>query len=223
MHGLKEWEDQRDREQRALFAEIGLSPEEIRRMGYDGLEAWMRDMMNKPDMTAAMEKFLAKHPELNAMTQAQCRAAEDAAQKLLQRDDARGLLLSPQEVRPWLDVLEHRLMNAPEGFATLSQTQPPDKAIAKAFVNLAYDVASEMAKAVFTPVRLDRLKSKLHELRRNFSREDDGEALAGVHGALMAMQETANPEDSHFLVSLCWTSLRTAMGAMAPFSMDGTT
>ncbi|MDO9543144.1 MAG: SEC-C metal-binding domain-containing protein [Kiritimatiellia bacterium] len=216
MHGLKEWEDLRDREQNAMLAEIGLSPEQIRQMGYEGLEVWMRDMRGKPDKTAAMEKFLAKHPELNAMTQAQCRAAEDAALKLLQRDDAQGLLLSPSEVYPWLEILENRFRATPEGIASLSQSRPPDESIAKAFVNLVYDVAFEMAAAVFTPARLEQLKAQLHELRRALTAADDHDALTGMHGALMAAQATTAPEDSHFLVTVCCMSLRSAMEAMGP-------
>ena len=79
MHGYREWDEKREQEQMAMFREMGLDPEEIRKMGFDGLERWMQDMASKPDKSAAMEKFLAKHPELNAMTQAQCQASEDAA------------------------------------------------------------------------------------------------------------------------------------------------
>lgn len=215
MHGYREWDAKRGQEQMAMFAEVGLNPDEIRQMGFDGLEAWLRDMRSKPEKAKAMEKFLAQHPELNAMTQAQCSASEDAALELLKREDGQELLLSPQEVRPWLDVLEQRLMAAPEGFASLSSTRPPDEKVAKAFMNLLYDVAIEMAGAIFTPTRLAELKSQLHELRGRFLDGDDPEGLAGIHGAFMAMQ-TANPGDNHFLVTLCWMSLREAMESLDP-------
>jgi len=215
MHGYREWDAKREQEQMAMFAEVGLNPDEIRRMDFEGLEAWLRDMRSRPAKAKAMEKFLAQHPELNAMTQAQCSASEDAALGLLKSEDGLDLLLSPLEVRPWLDVLKQRLRAAPEGFASLSNTRPPDEKVAQAFVDLLYDVATEMAGAIFTPARLAEMKARLQELRGRFSNGDDPEALAGIHGAFMAMQ-TANPGDSHFLVTLCWMSLREAMEALGP-------
>ena len=222
MHGFREWEEAREREQMAMFNQLGIDPDEIRRMGYDGLDAWMREMSSKPDKAEVLERFLAKHPELNAMTQAQCHAAEDAALKLLQREDTQGLLLSPEEVEPWLEVLEQRFRAAPEVFASISHARSPDEKVAKTFANLLYDVAAEMASAIFTPARLDRMKSQLHEMRRRFSGEDDHEALAGVNGAFMAAQNTA-PGDSRFLVSVCWISLRETMNIMAQTSMGDQT
>ena len=139
--------------------------------------------------------------------------------KLLQREDARVLLLSPKEVMPWLEVLEQRFRQSPEGLASLSLTRPPDEAVGKVFVDLVYGVAEEMAASVFTPARRDQLKAQLQQLRRHFSDGADPEALAGVHGAFMAAQ-TTTPGDSHFLVSVCWMSLRATMEAMAPTSMD---
>ena len=46
-------------------------------MGYDGVKAWMRDLMSKPETAAHMERFFAKHPELRAMMEEECHAAEE--------------------------------------------------------------------------------------------------------------------------------------------------
>ncbi|MBI4025300.1 MAG: SEC-C domain-containing protein [Verrucomicrobia bacterium] len=221
LHGMREWEDQREQEQEAMFKEIGISSEDIRRMGYKGTDAWLRELRNQPEKAALVEAFLAKHPELQAMSQSQCHAADEAAQRLLQRKDARVLFLSPEEVGPWIDVLKRRLREEPEGLVALTQSQPPNETTVKKFGKLIYDIASAMAKAVFTPARFDQLKSHLHELGRRFSAENDQDGLAGVHGALIAMSWEIAPEDSYFLATVCWMSLRTTISAGAPASRDG--
>lgn len=215
MYGMREWEEERDREQEALFKEMGLDRDEIRRLGYEGLEARLRGLMDKPEKSAALKQFLAKHPELQAMTQAQCFAAEKAAVALLERDDAQRLCLSPDEVEPWLKVFERRVEAAPEGLAALTATQPPDATAIEMLARTLYDVATEMAVAVFTPARLDRLAAQIHEFRRGLSAKTEKELVVGIHGALAATHPGGDPADSHFLVSLCWTSLRAAMQAMA--------
>jgi len=220
MHGFKQWGDHRDREERAMFEELGISPEKIRRMGYKGVEAWLRDTMGDPSKTAAMNAFLAKHPELNAATEAHCRAAGEAAEKLLQRDDARCLLLASTDVQPWLNVLDRRARETPEISAALSEGVPHDEAIASAFAKLVHEVASNTAKSVFTPERLDRLRAQLHEMRRGLSAEKNKEQLAGVHGALIAAQDTTAPEDQHFLVAICWASLLDALKALETHSTN---
>lgn len=83
--------------------------------------------------------------------------------------------------------------------------------------------ADEMAASIFTPARLEQLRSQLDELRRGFSAEDDQEALAGVHGALMSSQATDAPEDNRFLVAVCWMSLRASMETMAQPPENGAT
>ncbi len=215
LHGLREWESRREEEQEAMFKTLGLSAAEISRLGYDGVEARLRALSSSADGMAAAEEFLDSHPELKAMSYAQCVASEQAALELLRGEEAEGLLLDPEEVEPWLRVLESRIQAAPQRFASLTPARPPDKATAQAFAALVYDLAAEMAKVVFTPSRLDRLRSQLHDLRRRFSAEDDPKVLDGVHGAIAAVQPTATPEDSRFLVSVCWMSLRAVIEDMA--------
>ena len=208
MHGLRKWEKRREREQLSLFKEIGLDPEELRRLGPDGVVARMREIQDDPRMAAAAEKFLARHPELHASVQAEARANEEAALALLKRDEARGLLPTAKEIRPWMKVLEKRIMNS----ALLSQlkpgTEPPDEATARTFQQIIIDLAAEMAGKIFAPPsRLARLKSQLDELRRRFEAAGDPDALAEVQGALMVAQTAMAPEDNYLLTSLCYRCL----------------
>ena len=213
MHGMKEWGAQRDREQVAMFRNLGIDLEELRRLGYGGSEAWLKEIMEDPSKAAELENFLAAHPELKAFTEAQCRDAEEAALALLKREDALDLLLSLEEAEPWFEALEQRLSESPEILAALKQEQGSHESAAKVFLDRLYSVSSDMAAAVFTEARLDRLASLLHEYRGRLS-EEDQDGIAGVHGALVALQSKQAPGENHFLVALCWESVRRILEAV---------
>lgn len=214
MQGLREWELQRDQDQLAMFKEVGLSLDEIRKMGYDGVEAWMRDLMSKPETTAALERFFEARPQLRAMSQEQCHASEEDSIRLLKRREARVLLLTPAEVEPWLKVLEQRFSELPRELTSRLESQSqPSRKDRNTLADVVYSVAAEMAHAVCTPTRLDLLESQLHELRRGLASEGDENALFGIHGALIAVRSETAAEENPFLVSLCWMSLRTRMYA----------
>jgi hypothetical protein len=207
LHGLREWERQRDEEQLELFRQCGIDPDKIREMGYEGLDAWMRDVLKSPERTAAMEAFLMKHPELNAVTQAQCRTAEEASAALLRREEGRVLHLAQEELDPWLHEFERRTAEMPGGIPSHLGSVRAKKKAAKALAEIMYDVASEMAETIFTPARIAQLKAQLHELRRKFTEAGDAEGMDGVHGALTGLAGTDAPADRRFLVGICWESL----------------
>ena len=205
--GLREWDFKREQEQLALFEKIGLKPEDFHKMGYDGLEKMIQEMAQNPEKTQVLEKFLANHPELNDMTQAQCHSAEDAAVKLLGREDAKVLFLSLDETAPWFGPLEQRLSKVAEKFPIPQKLQPNEKAI-EAFMCALFDVADEMVKEVFTAPRLEKLRMQLLEYREGFSKDDDPDAIDGINGALLMVQTREEVTDNRFLTSLCAYSLR---------------
>ena len=213
LHGLREWEDLRDREQAELLRELGLNSDEIRQAGEDGLPTLLSDICDRPEKVAVMKKFLAKHPELNAFSEAELRSAEKAARRLLGRDDASCLLLTTEEVQPWLEVLDRRIKAVPGGLPSLPKGQQMDKTISKTYEDLVFGFSAEMAENIFFPARVDQLKSLLNELQRKFD-EDDQDAIAGVRGALMDLRIFTTPGDSPFLSLLCWLSVRAEVNDM---------
>ena len=58
MHGMGEWEDQRDREQLKMFRKLGVDPEDIRRRGIEGVESLVQEMMTKKGASEELEQFL---------------------------------------------------------------------------------------------------------------------------------------------------------------------
>lgn len=222
LFGLRAWEEQREHEQQAMFKELGLNPDDIRKAGYAGAETLIQKMVQDPEKTEALEKFLASHPELSAMTQAQCLAAEDAALKLLQREDAEELFLSPDETEPWLKRLAHRFKKVMKKFPVPSSAQPNEKAV-KASMMALFDVADEMAPEVFTPQRLEKLRLQLREWRQECSGDGDAEILKGIDGALISAQPGDKVKNNRFLIMLCACSLRADMATVAETYEEGET
>lgn len=202
MHGMGEWEDQRDREQLNMFHKLGVDPEDIRRRGIEGVESLVQEMMAKKGASEELEQFLNAHPDLKALTEAQCRDSEDAAIKLLQREDAGSLLLSPEELEPWLPVFEQRIAEHPNIQDRVEERTQPDEELQQEFFDLIYSTCGEMAGEIFTPPRLEQLTDDIHAYRGKLRRKDRNRNT-GVNGLLMAVRSSEPPSENHVLTLLC--------------------
>lgn len=225
LHGFHDWQDQREQEQVEMFREMGLTLDEIRKMGPAGIDQWLMEVADQPQKMALLEKFLANHPELDAMSQGMSRTAEDAYIKLLERDDTEDLLVSPEEAEPWVRLFERRVTELPKRRRARMRIRPdkPDEKANDSVMAIAHSVSSEMAKAIFTPARLARLKSRLHDLRRKFSAEDDGVGVEGVDGALADLAPHPGRERSEFLDLLCFHSMWVSICDMPEFTEEAET
>ncbi len=213
MHGLKKWEMEREREQETLFKKLGISSEEIQKMGIEGFERWLESIKDNPEKCDAMQKCLAQHPELADMAEAHCLASETEALELLKREEAEILFLTTSEVRPWLAALEARLKDAPEDFVSLARGHDSE-AFTQAIEALLFNLSSEMVKAIFTAKRLQQLKAQLNGLKRSFEAEDDQIGIDQVEGAHTALHVQTVEGNNHFLASLCYASLHREMKAL---------
>jgi hypothetical protein len=169
--------------------------------------------MTHKDKTVEVEKFLDAHPELKALTEAQCRESEDAALRLLRREDARSLLLPLAEVEPWFPVFERRISESPGILDALQDKSDLKAEDEKALADLMYTTGGEMAVAIFAEERLQQLVEAIHDYRRGLSRKDR-DCMTGVNGALMAAQSSAPAGENHFLAMLCWTSFMSVVRDM---------
>jgi hypothetical protein len=213
--GLQEWEDQREQDQEAMFKEVGLSADELQEIGYDAARSRLQDVKSDPEKRAALERFFAAHPELGALSEEQCRAGERAAMKLLELDEARVLLLTAEEVQPWVEALDRRINELPKDLlARLKSRSQPGRKDRKTLGKAYYGVAVEMGKSLLTPARRAQLETQLRDLERAFPVEKQA-ARQGIHGALIALGSESELEDSLFLVSLCWKSLQAGVENMA--------
>jgi hypothetical protein len=208
MRGLADWESSREQERESLFKELGLTQEELERIGIEGLEGWLNSIADDPKKKAALERCLAQNPELAGMAASQCRDSEGKALELLRREEAEALDLTPRELQPWFVVLEKRLTEAPENFPALLKKGEMSEAAIEALDEIFYKISSEMVSAIFTSKRLKKLTAQLQKLHRMFESEDDQLGIEQVDGALMSIHLKSAEGENRFLLSLCYNSLR---------------
>ncbi len=210
MHGLRDWEDKREREQLTMLRKLGVDPDDIRRRGMNGVESLLQEMMEQDDASDKLEEFLDAHPDLKGLCEAQCRAAEAAAIELLQREDTRSLLLAPEEIEPWFPVFEQHIKAYPNHQGIADNNKKPDDALVQQFFDLIYVTCGKLAGEVFTKPRRDRLTKEIRRYGRKLRRKD-AKGKAGTDGLLMAAQSPEPPADNHVLTMLCMHSFMQVM------------
>lgn len=209
MHGLRQWRQARDRDERELFGQLGFDPGTIRQQGYEGLDALLNNAGTRQDGMEVVERFLDSHPQLAAQMQARCREAEDAAAELLQRDEGQSLLLDDAEIEPWLQPLSERIAAHPELVESALTGKKPSEQLTKVFAQVVVGVASEMTADIFTSKRLRRLRDDIEALRKRFEHDGRDESLA-LSGMLMAATVSTLAAESHVLNRLCLFSIMRA-------------
>ncbi len=213
-HGMKDWEAEREREELALFNEMGLDPDEMRRRGFEEVEAMIQEVTSNPDKLGEVEAFLESHPQFKSNMEAECWTSEEAAANVLQREDARALLLTFEEVEPWFSVFEGRICERPELVEAKQKDAVQNDGEGTEIATILYAVGNEMAGAIFKKPRLQRLVEAIHIYRRGLS-PSDHEGILGVNGALMATGSDTSPTESHFLSMLCGNSLLHAIASLS--------
>jgi hypothetical protein len=211
-----EWLRQIEEEQNALLEELGVDRSAIGKASIEEAHELTQDLLRDPDKKARIEAFYAAHPAVHDQTETWLLQLEGEAEQLLDRDDAECILLSVEEVAPWLPVLVDRtgpmLRRAREAADADRQLDPDvEEAIADAFVA----TIKEMVPAIYTPERVDRLVDDLNDYRRRLSEAGEQKAARRVDGALLALQRDGSPADNRFLVVTCYASLRAIMQTAA--------
>jgi len=205
--GYDAWVAGGQQRERAMLRELGLDPERMERMSLDEVEAWIREQEQNPAMAARMEKFLEAHPEQRTEATANLQELERSSITLLQRPDASGLLLSAEEVAPWLPALNERL--APLlGLVPANAGSTPDPAVTEKVFDALWPALGEMAGKIFTPERLGRLLDQLRTYRNERFASGDKRTAGQALGATAALERKDAAGRNYFLGVLCYVSLR---------------
>jgi len=126
---------------------------------------------------------------------------------LLQRPDASGLLLSAEEIAPWLPTLNERLEPL-VGLLPANPDSAPDPAVTERIFAALWPVLGEMAGKIFTPERLARLLDQLRTYRNERFASGDKRAAGQALGAMAALERPDAEGRNYFLGVLCYVSLR---------------
>jgi hypothetical protein len=212
-HGFDEWARQLEEQQRSLMRELGIDVSEMAEMSIQEADAWVRAQMADPAKGALLEAYYEAHPMMREQVQAEMVELERESLRLLERDDADCLYLSPEEISPWVPVLMERLEPVEAQARKAAEGEDQDRAgTLEAMGKIMGEVAQEMVPAVFTPERFDQLVADLKEYWSDLLEKQEEEAARLAHLASMMLEEKDEvPVGNPLLIGMCFASLRLTM------------
>jgi hypothetical protein len=206
--GYDAWaEEQRSRDV-ALLQELGLDLEHLQGMNLEEMDAWMQEQEADPVKKARMEALLLAHPEQRAQASANLEAMERDSVKLLEREDAAGLLLTREEIESWLPILNERWASIADKLPQSPGDSPPDEATMNTVADAIWPLFREMAEHIFTPERIRQLIAQLKTYRNERFAAGEKRIAGLAHGAITYLQREDQPGLNSFLLILCFRSLR---------------
>jgi hypothetical protein len=214
MYGVTEWEEHGQAVAAEVVRDFGLDIEQLRGMGPAEAFDLIRQLAANPQTARKMEALLEAHPEMRATAEANLRDMEADCAELLRREDAWPLLLSPEEVKPWLGVFQERFLASQDKFAALSTGGKPGPSVEKAVSDWMYSLTTEMARAIFTKPRREQLQDQLRQYARERSAAGEKAAAHQAQSALVMLRSDCDPADIFFLLAICHVSLTASLRAM---------
>jgi hypothetical protein len=170
-------------------------------------------LTSDPAKQAQLEAFFRDNPDRRAESEAALFEMERSAMTLLEREDARGLFLPPEEIEPWLTVLERRWQDFEHQLGDPESDAAPDAAAREVIADFLWSLTAEMARAIFTPQRTAQLTEQLKDYRDRIHAAGDQRALSQTHGALLSLERETEPAENPFINALCFVSLRAVLHA----------
>jgi len=189
-------------------------------MSMEEIDSWLQDQQADPAKLARMEKLLLANPEQRAQAEANLQQLERDAYKLLERRDAAHLLLSTDEIRPWLPELSEAFASVCESFPDLA-TPSPSAAAGKAFLDAMIPLVREMVAELFTPERIGSLTAQLKAYRNERFAAGDKKTAELANGAIVYLTDEAEPGCNSFLCALGYLSLLKASETTANQAQEG--
>ena len=211
-----EWLRRRIDEQQALLKELGIDRSVARQGSVVDLHALAREVMKDPRKKARMEAFYEAHRAQYEGAEARLLQLEDEAVELFKRDDAESLLLSVEEVGPWLPQLMDRVGPMIEATReAVSAGREPAPVVQERVLDAFVAVIKEMVPEVYTQERIDQLVDELQDYRRRLTEAGEEKAARWADGALVALHRDVPPAENRFLKVICYASLRAIFEAAA--------
>ena len=208
--GYDAWAGEQRERDAELLGEFGLDVNRLQGMSMDEIDSWMQEQQADPAKIARMEALFQAHPEQRAQANANLEELERDSANLLERPDAGILLLTPEEIEPWLVLLNERFESQRDRLP--SPDNPlPDPAAVKAIGDLMCPLLSEMAVKIFTPERIGHLLAQLKAYRNERFAAGEKRIAACTLGAIASLEREDDPARNYFLNAVCLASVRMAM------------
>jgi hypothetical protein len=211
-----EWEQQLQSQRGDFLAELGITPAQLEQMTEEEIEAWFDAQMADPERRAQAEEYYQQYSIVRDQTESDFYEMERESVTLLDRDDARHLYLSREEVEPW--VLEFMKRQAPiiqEIRAAAAGGRRPDLATIEKTQLVINKVVDEMTESIFTAERKRQLAEDLVAYQNQLRSSGDREAAQLAYVVSTTVQYNESPSANLFLVNICFRSLRETMQKIA--------
>jgi hypothetical protein len=213
-YGYDSWvAEQRGREA-AMLRELGMDKSRLEQMSMEEIDSWLQEQQADPVNRARMEKLLLANPEQRAQAEANRQQLERDAHTLLERPDAAHLLLSPEEVQPWLAELSEAFANVCKQFPEITGPSP-SAAAGKALPDAVLPLVRKMVAELFTPARIGQLAAQLKAYRKERFAAGDKKTAELANGALLSVGDEDEPDCNRFLCVLGYLSLMQRLRTMA--------
>ena len=213
-YGYDDWVAQQRSRDAAMFRQLGMDLSHLEGMSMDEVDAWLQEQQADPAKRARMEQVLLANPAQRAQAEANLQQLERDAHKLLEREDAAHLLLSPGDIQPWLPQMNECWASVCERFPDAAGPSP-DPLVGKAFMDAVLPLIGEMLAKLFTPERIRQLTAALKAYRNERHAVGDKQAAMFANGAIVSLAEERDPISSPFLYALGFISLMKGLEAIA--------
>jgi hypothetical protein len=209
LYGLDAWEMQRHEEQKALLRELGMDlrdgarPEEI--------DAWVAEHSADPAKAARLEQLLASKPGLFSQAAPTLDMLARQAVSILNREDARCLWLTEEEIGPWVPFLMEKVEEMLAKYPPEEEGAPvPEARQEAAFDEIYLPAMREVAKSIFTPERINKLVADLRAYRNRLFAAGEKQASYCAMSAINYVEPEDDASQNVFLVNLCAKSVHRA-------------
>ncbi len=213
-YGINAWEEQRRQTASALMGNFGVDIERLRGLPVAQAQDEINAILSDPQKRDQIESFINAHPETRAALEAECQRVDELSIALLHRDDTEMLLPTCDVCVPWLDELGKRIMADPVLGDGIEGGKAATEKERQQLAGLIFSVSEEMARAIFTPVRVVQLRSQIADFAAQRKSAGDAEGESQALAALVVMaRETADPVPD-YLSTICYIALRRILRAI---------
>lgn len=213
--GYEEMDLDLRRRYRDVAEELGIDVEKLRAADRDQVEALAQELKADPAKQARIERFVDGEPSLARHVKTQLMRESRRSLQLLERQDSDCLLLSPEQLEPWLVKLAKRGAALRGDQEMLDDGAALDGESAEAMIEAIYELTLEMSPAVFTEQRCEELVEDLQDYRDRLREAGEDEAARWADVAIDIVQWEVPPASNPFLLATCYASVRKAIPSLS--------
>lgn len=204
--GYDSWAAEKRASENNFLQEFGLNTDRLTSMSMDEIDAWAAQQAT-PEARARIEAVFKTNPDQASMAAANIENMERDCVTILEREDALPLMVSHEELLPWVPRLQECFQNVVQGLPDGVATAPnPDTA--RLVGDALWPVIHEMAGAIFTKERIQKLVTQLRVYRNERFDAGDKRIAGLVQSAIIFAEREIEPADNYFLHNLCFHSIR---------------